>query len=177
MPDAVSDSSPLIHLAKIEALELISRLYSRTLIPPAVWHEVVEESDGRPGAVEMQRAVAAGWMVKQAAENKALVIALRQTLDNGEAEAIALATELQPEVVLLDDKLARRMAQRLGVPVTGTLGVLLRSKQLGLVVELRSLIIRLQSEGDYRVSRESVYSQLEGRHDLADNQLERCGFA
>jgi predicted nucleic acid-binding protein len=75
-------------LAKIEALELISRLYSRILIPPAVWQEVVEESEGPPGAVEMQRAVAAGWMVKQAAENKALVIALRQTLDNGEAEAL-----------------------------------------------------------------------------------------
>jgi len=51
MPDAVSDSSPLIHLAKIEALELISRLYSRVLIPPAVWREVVEESDGRPGVL------------------------------------------------------------------------------------------------------------------------------
>ena len=67
--------------------ELISRLYSRILIPPAVWREVVEES-GRPGAVEIQRAVAAGWMVKQAAENEALVIALRQTLDNGEAEGL-----------------------------------------------------------------------------------------
>jgi len=151
MPDAVSDSSPLIHLAKIEALELISRLYSRILIPPAVWWEVVEESEGRPGAVEMQRAVAAGWMVKQAARNETLVIALRQTLDNGEAEAIALATELQPEAVLLDDKLARQMARRLGVPVTGTLGVLLRAKQVGLVVELRSLITRLQSEGDYYI--------------------------
>jgi len=52
---------------------------------------VVEESDGRPGAVEMEKAVAAGWMVKQAAKNETLVIALRQTLDNGEAEAIALA--------------------------------------------------------------------------------------
>jgi predicted nucleic acid-binding protein len=74
MPDAVSDSSPLIHLAKIEALEIISRLYSRILIPPAVWREVVEESDGRPGAVEIQKAVAAGWMVKQAAKNETLII-------------------------------------------------------------------------------------------------------
>ena len=89
MPDTVSDSSPLIHLVKIEALEIISRLYSRILIPPAVWQEVVEESDGRPGAVEVRRAVASGWMLKQAAENKALVIALRHTLDNGEPEAIA----------------------------------------------------------------------------------------
>jgi predicted nucleic acid-binding protein len=70
MPEAVSDSSPLIHLAKIEVLELISRLYSRILIPPAVWREVVEEGDGRPGAVEMQRAVAAGWMVQRAAKKR-----------------------------------------------------------------------------------------------------------
>ena len=151
MPDAVSDSSPLIHLAKIEALELISRLYSRVLIPPAVWREVVEESDGRPGAVEMERAVAAGWMVQQAAKNEILVIALRQTLDNGEAEAITLATELHPESILLDDKLARQMARRLGVPVTGTLGVLLRAKQVGLILELRPLVTRLQSEGDYYI--------------------------
>jgi hypothetical protein len=151
MPDAVSDSSPLIHLAKIEALELLSRLYSRILIPPAVWREVVEESDGRPGAVEMQKAVAAGWMVKQATKNETLVIALRQTLDNGEAEAIALATELHPESVLLDDKLARQMARRLGVAVTGTIGVLLRAKQVGLIVELRPLVTRLQSEGGYYI--------------------------
>jgi predicted nucleic acid-binding protein len=132
-------------------LSLISRLYSRILIPPAVWREVVEESDGRPGAVEMEKAVAAGWMVKQAAKNETLVIALRQTLDNGEAEAIALATELHPESVLLDDKLARQMARRLGVSVTGTLGVLLRAKQVGLIVEVRSLITRLQSEGYYYI--------------------------
>jgi predicted nucleic acid-binding protein len=64
---------------------------------------------------------------------------------------LPFATELQPEVVLLDDKLARRMARRLGVPVTGTLGVLLRAKELGLIVELRLLIIRLQSEGNYYI--------------------------
>jgi predicted nucleic acid-binding protein len=121
------------------------------LIPPAVWREVVEEGDGRPGAVEMQRAIASGWMVQRAAKNETLVIALRQTLDNGEAEAIALATELHPESVLLDDKLARQMARRLGVSVTGTLGVLLRAKQVGLIVEVRSLITRLQSEGDYYI--------------------------
>ena len=114
--------------------------------------------------------VAAGWMVKQAAENKALVIALRQTLDNGEAEAIALATEMQPEVVLLDDKLARRMAQRLGVTVTGTLGVLLRAKQVGLIVQLRPLITRLQSEGDYYIVSELIEKAL-----LAAGESARSG--
>ena len=76
---------------------------------------------------------------------------MRQTLDNGEAEAIALATELYPESVLLDDKFARQMARRLGVPVTGTLGVVLRAKQVGLIVELRPLVTRLQSEGGYYI--------------------------
>jgi predicted nucleic acid-binding protein len=90
-------------------------------------------------------------MVKQATKNETLVIALRQTLDNGEAEAIALATELHPESVLLDDKLARQMARRLSVPVTGTLGVLLRAKQVGLIGEVRSLVKQLQSEGGYYI--------------------------
>ena len=58
-----------------ETLELISRLYRRILIPPAVWREVVEESDGRPGALEMERAVAAGWMVRQAAKNEIWLLA------------------------------------------------------------------------------------------------------
>jgi predicted nucleic acid-binding protein len=70
MPETVSDSSPLIHLAKIEALELLSRLYSRILIPPAVWREVVEESDGRPGAVEMQKAVAARGLDGETGDKK-----------------------------------------------------------------------------------------------------------
>ena len=74
---------------------------------------------------------------------------MRQTLDSGEAEAIAFAAELQPEVVLLDDKLARPMGRRLGIPVTGTLGMLLRAKQVGLAVQVRSLVTRLQSERDY----------------------------
>ena len=69
----------------------------------------------------------------------------------GEAEAIALATELHPESVRLDDKLARQRARRLGVPVTGTLGVLLRAKQVGLIAELRPLVTRLQSEGGYYI--------------------------
>ena len=54
-------------------------------------------------------------------------------------------------MVLLDDKLARQRARRLGVPVTGTLGVLLRAKQVGLIAELRPLVTRLQSEGDYHI--------------------------
>jgi len=54
-------------------------------------------------------------------------------------------------MVLLDDKLARQRARRLGVPVTGTLGVLLRAKQVGLIAELRPLVTRLQSEGGYYI--------------------------
>ncbi len=56
---------------------------------------------------------------------------------------------MRQKFVLLDDKLARPMGRRLGVPVTGTLGVLLRAKHVGVVVQLRSLVTRLQSERDY----------------------------
>jgi len=60
----------------------------------------------------------------------------------------------------LDDKLARQMARRLGVPVTGTLGVLLRAKQVGLILELRPLVTRLQSEGGYYIDSDLIEKAL-----------------
>lgn len=68
-------------------------------------------------------------------------------LDRGEAEVIALAQELYADLVIIDERLARRHAKRLGLKVTGTLGVLLRAKTLGLVPAVRPLIEQLRQSG------------------------------
>ena len=62
MPKAVSNSSPLIHLAAMERLKLLPTFYDDVLIPPAVWREVVEEGKGRPGACEVDDAAKQGWL-------------------------------------------------------------------------------------------------------------------
>jgi predicted nucleic acid-binding protein len=102
MPEAISNASPLIQLAKIGKLSLLAQLHPRVLIPTAVHREVVTAGGGRPGAEAVARAVADGWLVPAAAPEDRVLKMLREQLDGGEAEAIRLALEPPPVVVLLD---------------------------------------------------------------------------
>jgi predicted nucleic acid-binding protein len=90
----VSNASPLINLARIGQLDLLQQLYGQLTIPEAVWHEVVVEGAGQPGAKAVE---AASWIQIQPVTNRELVQSLRQELDAGEAEAIALALEMKSD--------------------------------------------------------------------------------
>ena len=87
----VSNTSPLINLAQIGMLDLLQKLYGEIYVPDAVWQEVVIQGKGQPGATELVKSY---WVHRQSATNIQLVQALRQDLDSGEAEAIALAMQL-----------------------------------------------------------------------------------
>ena len=86
----VSNSSPLINLAWIDQLHLLPEFYGEILIPEAVWDEIVIQGSGQPGAKEVGNSA---WITARKVKNTDLVLALRQELDAGEAEAIALALE------------------------------------------------------------------------------------
>ena len=68
-------------------------------------------------------------------------------LDRGEAEVLALAQEVYAGLVIVDERLARQHARRLGLPLTGTLGVLLRAKQAQLISGVKPLIIAMRAGG------------------------------
>lgn len=89
-PVIVSNASPLINLARIGHLTLLQAVYGELVIPQAVWEEVVVAGAGQPGAEEVRRA---DWIRVCPVTDHHLVNALRQDLDAGEAEAIALAAE------------------------------------------------------------------------------------
>ena len=98
----VSNASPLINLARIGKLDLLHDLYGELTIPEAVWREVVVEGAGQPGADEVKGAT---WIKRHAVANRQLVHALQQELDAGEAEAIVLASEMEAELLLMDERL------------------------------------------------------------------------
>ena len=149
---AVVNSSVLIALSSIEQLRLLQyRFTGGVLIPDAVWDEVVETGGGRPGASEVQ---AASWIQRRRVKDRDYVRLLRAELDAGEAEAIALARENRAEVILLDEKEARRAARRLGMRVLGTVGLLIWAKREGLIPNLRELLQTLQEQGGFRLSQE-----------------------
>ncbi|MFN3929969.1 MAG: DUF3368 domain-containing protein, partial [Thermoflexus sp.] len=120
---AVANSSVLIALSTIGQLALLPRRFSAgVLVPRAVWREVVETGKGQPGSAEI---ASAAWLIVREVQDTSLVSLLRAELDEGEAEAIALARQEQVSVILLDEKDARRVAQRLNLQVLGTAGILI----------------------------------------------------
>jgi len=108
----VSNASLLINLSRIEKLDLLRNLYNEIIIPEGVWHEVVVEGVDQPGAEIIRSAV---WIKKRAVKNRELVQALRQELDTGEAEAIALSLEIRAELLLMDEHLGREVARHFGL--------------------------------------------------------------
>ncbi len=125
------------------------RRFSSVCIPPAVWQEVVELGGSRPGAIEIREARKSGWLRVVEPSDKALVRLLEQELHAGEAESIALALEIRPDVLLLDETEARRVAGLYGLPVTGIIGLLIQARREGRVSSLAEEMDRLREEGGF----------------------------
>src|SRR5262249_48242636 len=138
-------TSPLIALADVGQFELLHRLFENVIIPPAVRAEVLSE----PAMAEVQAAISAGWLREQQPEQTGLIHLLNETLELGESEAIALAQQLSPQWVILDDLAARRTAEGLGLPVVGTLGILLLAKGAGLLAGIRPVLDKLREQSLY----------------------------
>lgn len=145
MPITVSNSTPLIHLAKIGQLHLLPELFGTLLIPNAVYTECV--LDGR-GYEESTQIAQARWLQVVPVVNQTLLTLLNSELDKGEAEAIVLALEQSADRLLLDDAEGRNKARLYGLPCTGTLGILLRAQKLNkLNASFRATLDALQASG------------------------------
>jgi len=143
LPDAITNTSPLLYLHRIGVLDWLPNLFSEIWIPDAVVRELQEgQRRGHnvpdPGDYPWLQAV-----------NPRSVPSEWLTLDlgMGELAAMALALENPGRVVLLDDALARRIAQAAGLNAWGTLRVLLKAKSQGLVERIEPLVSRLKDAG------------------------------
>ena len=139
----VVNTTPLIALVLAGQLPLLRLLYTAVTIPPAVQAEI---RTGGPSGIGVRELAAAAWIRVVPLQDPRRADLLTD-LDRGEAEVLALAQEIYAGLVIVDERLARRHARRLGLPLTGTLGLLLRAKQAQLIAEVKPLIIAMRTGG------------------------------
>ena len=118
--------------------------------------------------IRIKAIVSLNWIQVQQAANLELVTCLRNeyNLDIGEAEAIALALELKADELLIDERLGRREAVRLGLSITGVLGVLLIAKNRGLISKVQPIIDALILQANFRISRQLYEEVLRTANEL-----------
>ena len=119
----VSNSTPIIALAKINRIDMLRELFGTITIPEAVYDEVSDDGKNRAGSSEVSDSE---WIIMKQVHNRTAVDFLLVSVDLGEAEAIALAKESDADLLLIDDRAGRRISESVGLAITGTIGVLLR---------------------------------------------------
>lgn len=138
MPNVVSNTTPIISLLKLSRLDILQELYSEISIPFAVFEEIEAGKNKR----YYQDLSKIDWInIVKIQDKKALKYFL--DLDAGESEAIILATEIGADLIIIDEKLGRFHAKHADLKVTGTIGVLIKAKNQGILKELKPLLYEL----------------------------------
>lgn len=152
-----SNTGPLIALAKADHLSLLKTLYGDVLIPPGVYRELLAKT-----GIETNRLDQALTTFVKVAERPQVSPEVELTtrlLDPGEREAIALAHNKSLPIIM-DDRLGREAARRLGLAVTGTAGVVTQAKQENLITSVRELLEQIRDRG-YWLSDELIKAAAE----------------
>lgn len=145
MPDRwVVNASPLIILAQAGHLALLTALASEILLPEAVVTEVLDGPDADPA----RQAIESGWGTRVAVASVPVPV-LAWGLGAGETAVLAVALALGACTVVLDDAESRKCARTPGIPVMGTLGVVVRARQQGRIVSAAAVVQALRVAGLY----------------------------
>ena len=153
----ISNTSPLCNLAIVNQLWILPAIYGRVIIPPMVADELAN-ADGIPS---VQNILTLDWIRVCPLTETALAGSLERDrkLDSGEAQAIALAIQIQATDLLIDERLGRRAAVSLGVSVTGILGILRVAKHRSLIPVVKPVLDRLIDQAGFRISK-TLYNQI-----------------
>ena len=137
------NASPLIVLARAGHLDLLRTLYGGVIVPDAVADEVLHGPANDPAAAALQTDA---WLQRTAVPDIPLPVAAWD-LGMGEAEVLAWALRHPGCEAILDDRLGRRCARALAIPVRGTLGVVLLAKKRGIIPAARPVVESLRKAG------------------------------
>lgn len=135
----ISDTSCLILLDKIGEVQLLNKLFGQVIVTDEIKNEFDKELPE--------------WVIVKNPINKNYQKILEASLDKGEASAIALAIEQTNSLLIIDDLKGRKYAEKLGIKITGTLGILVDAKLNGFITSVKPLLMKLKST-DFRITNE-----------------------
>jgi len=141
LSEVICNTSPIQYLHQLELLRILHALAGQVIVPPAVVDELAE---GRALGVNLPDLTALDWVTIRRPVSE-LAVPLVTDLGPGETEVLMLALESREAIVVLDDALARRVAETFGLRLTGTLGLLLDAKRVGLIPAVSPLLDQLQA--------------------------------
>ncbi len=135
----ISDTSCFIILSKIEALDLLQKIYGQIITTSDIAEEFGE--------------ILPKWVIIKDASDSYKQKILELQLDKGESSAIALAIEMPESIFILDDFKARKIAQQLGLTITGTIGVIVKAKLIGKIPSIKPYLDKIKIT-NFRISSE-----------------------
>ena len=142
----ISDTTPIISLIKINRLDLLEKLFVEVLIPNAVFKELTTNNLFTNEAEIVKKS---SFLKVSSVQNQKSLQLLQAVsgLDDGESEAIILADELKSNILLMDERKGRKVAQKLGIKITGTIGILIQAYNEGMIsdVEVKSYLNQLKN--------------------------------
>ncbi|MBW4660490.1 MAG: DUF3368 domain-containing protein [Drouetiella hepatica Uher 2000/2452] len=155
MSEVITDTSPIQYLHQTNFLNLLPALYGQIIMPQAVADELAE---GRSQGVLLPDPDSLSWITLRQVSEPILVPDL-PNIGKGEREVLSLALMMPDALVILDDALARNYARQLDLAFTGTLGVLLKAKQLGHVESIAPILDQLNAL-NFRVAQSTAAAVL-----------------
>ena len=136
-----SNTTPFIALASIDRLDLLPQLFGKIYVAEAV---IAECAAG--GRIIVPDLKGLEWVVPVADELDVAMPVLFD-LDQGEKQTILLAKKNLADKVIIDERIGRQVAEYVGLSVTGTLGVLIKARSLGLISSFSEAVVDMQQQG------------------------------
>lgn len=137
----IADTSCLILLSKVDELDILKANYRRILVTPEIAEEFNQDIPD--------------WIEVVETKDKKFQRLLEDSLDLGESTALTLSFETENSTVILDDLKARKIAIKLGVKVTGTIGVIIKAKLNGTIPSAKAILDKI-SNTDFRINSQII---------------------
>ena len=156
----ISNTTPLINFSAICRMDIPEKLFGRIFIPSAVEKELFAEGENYPNISELRKV---NFIETLEVGNISLCNALKRDLDDGEAEAIALALERKGKLLLMDEIIGREIAESYSLKFTGSIGCISEAKKLGMISSVKPLLDEMRIKARFWIN-PKLYQRV-----LADN--------